>query len=368
MADPRIARLASRLINSVDLRPGENILIECTDTPPEIAKALLYTASQQYGANVILKTYDSEVEKNFIVYGSKEAKERRADHELALMEEMHAYIAIRGAKNAYDMASVPGNRLTEYKKIMQPVLRYRVDHTKWCITRWPNASMAQEAKMSTELFENFYFDACLVNYKKMAEASKPLVKLMSEAKDVRIVAPGTDLTFSIESMPAIPCCGDKNIPDGEVYTAPVKNSVNGVIAYNTPTVYLGKPFSNITLKFEEGQIVEAKCGSGDQEALEAIFNTDEGARFVGEFAMGLNRMVKRPMCDILFDEKIAGSIHFTPGNAYQDAWNGNRSAIHWDLVLIMTPEYGGGEVWFDGQLVQKDGQFVHPALADLNDL
>lgn len=365
MIDLRITNLADQLIKSVDLKEGDNILIECIDTPASVAKALTFAATGR-GAKPVVRTITSEVERAFVLHASKEAKTFRANYELALMKEMQAYIAIRGAENAFEMADVPGEILTEYKQIMKPVLRYRVDHTKWCITRWPNAAMAQEAKMSTEAFEHFYFDACLVDYNQMAKSAKPLVDLMNKTRNVRIIAPGTDLRFSIEGLPAIPCCGEKNIPDGEVYTAPVKDSVNGIISYNTPTVYLGKPFSNISLVFENGKIVDAKCGSGDQEALDAIFNSDEGARFVGEFAMGLNKMVTRPMCDILFDEKIAGSIHFTPGNAYQDAFNGNQSAIHWDLVLIMTKEYGGGKVWFDDQLIQEDGKFVHPDLIGLN--
>ena len=365
MIDLRITNLADQLIKSVDLKDGDNILIECIDTPASVAKALTFAATGR-GAKPVVRTITSEVERAFVLHASKEAKTFRANYELSLMKEMQAYIAIRGAENAFEMADVPGEILTEYKQIMKPVLRYRVDHTKWCITRWPNAAMAQEAKMSTEAFEHFYFDACLVDYNQMAKSAKPLVDLMNKTRNVRIIAPGTDLRFSIEGLPAIPCCGEKNIPDGEVYTAPVKDSVNGIISYNTPTVYLGKPFSNISLVFENGKIVDAKCGSGDQEALDAIFNSDEGARFVGEFAMGLNKMVNRPMCDILFDEKIAGSIHFTPGNAYQDAFNGNQSAIHWDLVLIMTKEYGGGKVWFDDQLIQEDGKFVHPDLIGLN--
>ena len=325
MIDERIVRLATRLIDAVNLQSGENILIECTDTPSSISAALTVVAASR-GANPIVRTFDSVVEQKFIATASKAAKENRAKHELAVMKDMQAYIAIRGANNAFEMASIDGQTVAEYKQIMKPVLRYRVDHTKWCVTRWPNAAMAQEAKMSTENFEDFYFDACLVNYAEMAESAKPLVDLMNKTKKVHIVAPDTDITFSIEGIPAIPCCGEKNIPDGEVFTAPVKDSVNGRISYNTPTVYLGKPFSNIQLDFENGKIVKATCGSGDQKSLDAIFNSDEGARYVGEFAMGLNHKVNRPMCDILFDEKIAGSIHFTPGNAYQEAPNGNSSA------------------------------------------
>lgn len=357
MNDPRYTQLAQQLLSSVDLQPGDNILIETTDVPPEMTAELATLASIR-GGNPTVHTYDSYVQSAFIATASKKAKEAVAARALAEMHEMQAYISIRGARNVYEMSSIPNDVNAEYKALMNPVTRYRVDHTKWCVTRWPNSAMAQEAKMSTSDFEHYFFDACLVDYKEMAERAKPLVELMTKTKDVRIIAKNTDLSFSIEGIPAIPCCGEKNIPDGEVYTAPVKDSVNGIITFNTPTVYLGKPFSNISLEFKDGKIVNASCESGDWKALNTILDTDEGARYVGEFAMGLNEKVTKPMCDILFDEKIAGSIHFTPGNAYQDAWNGNKSAIHWDLVLIMRPEYGGGTVYFDGKAAQIDGKFV----------
>ncbi len=357
MMDLRIVNFAQQLINSVGLCPGENILIETTDTPPEMTSALVWAATSRM-AKPLVHMYDSEVQKTFIATASKEAKEAVAARALAEMKDMQAYIAVRGAKNAFDMAYIPDPMAAEYKAIMNPVTRYRVDHTKWCVTRWPNASMAQAAGMPTVDFEDYFFNACLVDYTEMARKAQPLVDRMNKAKEVHIVANGTDLVFSIEGMPAIPCCGEKNIPDGEVYTAPVRDSVNGVITFNTPTVYLGKPFSNIRLEFKDGKIVNASCESGDQKALDTILDTDDGARYIGEFAMGLNENVTKPMRDILFDEKIAGSIHFTPGNAYQDAWNGNKSAIHWDLVLIMRPEYGGGCVWFDDKAVLVDGKFV----------
>jgi aminopeptidase len=226
--------------------------------------------------------------------------------------------------------------------------------------------MAQGAKMSTEAFEDFYFKACLADYPKMGKAAQSLIDLMNKTDKVRLVAKDTDITFSIKGIPAVPCCGNMNIPDGEVYTAPVQGSIEGVIHYNTPTLYEGKQFSNIRLVFKQGKIVEATCETGDNAQLNAILDTDEGARYVGEFAIGFNPFVNAPMCDILFDEKIAGSIHFTPGMCYEDAPNGNNSAIHWDLVLIMRPEYGGGEIWFDDKLIRKDGLFVIDELKCLN--
>jgi aminopeptidase len=181
---------------------------------------------------------------------------------------------------------------------------------------------------------------------------------------VRLVARETDLEFSIDGIPAMPCDGKRNIPDGEVYTAPVRDSLNGTIRYNTPTVYQGVSHQNIFFRFENGKIVEAE--SNNTEHLNRVLDSDEGARYIGEFAIGFNPYIHEPMKDILFDEKIAGSLHLTPGNAYDVAFNGNRSQIHWDLVLIQRPEYGGGEIWFDDVLIRKDGLFVLPELEGLN--
>ena len=187
---------------------------------------------------------------------------------------------------------------------------------------------------------------------------------MEKTDKVRLVAKGTDLTFSIKGIPAVKCAGHMNIPDGEVYTAPVKDSVNGVITFNAPTLENGIKHENVRLVFKNGRIVEAT--SSDTKALNDVLDTDEGARYVGEFAIGVNPYVTSPMLDILFDEKISGSIHFTPGCCYDDAYNGNKSSVHWDMVLIQTPEWGGGEIYFDDMLIRKDGLFVTESLRCLN--
>ena len=225
-------------------------------------------------------------------------------------------------------------------------------------------SMAQLAKMSTEAFEDFYFQVCNLDYSKMSAAMDSLVELMDQTDKVRLVGPGTDLTFSIKGIKAIKCAGELNIPDGEVYSAPVRDSVNGVVTYNTPSPYQGFTFENVKLTFKDGKIIEATANN--TERINKVFDTDEGARYVGEFAIGVNPYILHPMQDILFDEKIDGSFHFTPGQCYDDAYNGNKSNIHWDLVNIQRPEYGGGEIYFDDVLIRKDGRFVIPELEKLN--
>ena len=277
--------------------------------------------------------------------------------ELAEMQGMDAYIAIRGGFNSFENSSVPAEKMALAQKHMRPVHNHRVCKTKWCVLRWPTPSMAQGAGMSTEAFEDFYFRCCLADYQQLRIAMDKLAERMMRTDRVRITGPGTDLSFSIKGMPAIPCAGEMNIPDGEVFTAPIKDSVNGTIHYTAPTLFQGIPFDGIRLTFKDGKIVEAHC-NGNEEALLKILDSDAGARYIGEFALGLNPHILRPMRDILFDEKIGGSFHFTPGQAYENCDNGNRSAIHWDLVLIQRPEYGGGEIYFDDVLIRKDGLFV----------
>jgi aminopeptidase len=191
-----------------------------------------------------------------------------------------------------------------------------------------------------------------------------LIEVLQRTDKVRILGPGTDLAMSIKGMPAIKCAGTVNIPDGEVYTAPVRDSVEGVISYNTPADKDGFRFEGIRLEFRKGKIVDAKAN--DSARINRILDIDEGARFVGEFAFGINPFITKPMMDTLFDEKIAGSIHFTPGNSYDDCNNGNHSSLHWDIVLMQDEVSGGGEIWFDGVLARKDGRFVLPGLECLN--
>lgn len=366
MKDPRIEKLASSLINySVALQPGEKILIEVIGSDIPLAQALVRYANQAGGmpfVSVINHTLMRELLKEFTV----EQAEAMTRWELARMKEMQAYIGIRAAENAFEWADIPGEALKIYSSHYQKKVHteQRVPHTRWCVLRYPNASMAQLGSMSVEGFEDFYFDVCNLDYSKMSKAMDPLKKLMEQTDQVRIVGPGTDLVFSIKGMSAIKCDGLMNIPDGEIYTAPIKDSVNGRISYNTPSLYQGFTYENIVLEFKQGRIIKATAN--DTERLDGIFNTDEGARYVGEFAIGVNPFIQEPMKDTLFDEKIDGSFHFTPGSCYDDCYNGNKSAIHWDLVCIQRPDYGGGEIYFDKKLIRKDGRFVLPELEGLN--
>lgn len=366
MRDPRLQILARNLVHySVSVQPGESVLIDMVGDEHEIVKALIeevYAA----GGQPFVQLTDPQVQRKWLSSASKEQIEKQTSFDVARMREMQAYIAIRAGANATEMSDVPRDRMKDYMEFyVKPVhLELRVKHTKWCVLRYPNASMAQSANQSTEAFENFYFDVCNLDYANMSKAMEPLVELMNRTDRVRITAPGTDLTFSIKGIPSVKCDGRFNIPDGEVFTAPIRESVNGTIQYNAPSVYMGTSFENIRFTFKDGKIIEASANNSKR--LNEILDTDEGARYIGEFSLGFHPHILHPMKDILFDEKIAGSLHFTPGQAYEEADNGNRSAVHWDLVLIQRPEYGGGEVYFDDVLIRKDGLFVLPELLHLN--
>ncbi|MFM9031680.1 MAG: aminopeptidase [Opitutaceae bacterium] len=362
--DPRYMQLAAGLTGfSTSLAKGERVLIDAFDIPDAMVIALI-RAVRARGAHPYVQIHRARVTRELSV-GAEEAQfSVHADVELARMQRMDAYIAIRGSDNIFESSDVPASKVQLVSRLMKPVLDHRVGRTKWVVLRWPSSAMAQQAGMSTEAFEDFYFKVCTLDYSRMTPGMKALSDLMRRTDRVHIKGPGTDLRFSIKGIGAQPCGGLRNIPDGEVFTCPVKDSVEGHVQYNAPTVYLGTSFDHIRLAFRGGRIVEAT--SSNTRRLNEILDSDAGARFIGEFAIGFNPHIREPMRDILFDEKIAGSFHFTPGQAYDNPGNGNKSQVHWDMVCIQRPEYGGGEIWFDGKLIRKDGIFVPKSLHKLN--
>jgi aminopeptidase len=366
MLDPRLTKLAELLVHfSVDIRPGDNVWIESTVKDPALVNELIRCIAER-GGHPYVKLNDQRITRQLLHYATEEQIRLWAENDMALMQKMQACILLSGSDNISELSDVPPDNMQLFRKLhTKPIhLEYRLNNTKWVLVRYPNQAMAQLANMSTDAFENFYFDVCTMDYAKMDRAQNPLKALMDRTDKVRLVGPGTDLTFSIKGIGSVKCSGKRNIPDGEVFTAPVRNSVNGHITYNTPSPYGGYVYDNVRLEFSDGKIVNASANN--TEKINKVLDTDEGARYVGEFAIGLNPYIVNPMKDILFDEKISGSFHFTPGGCIPSADNGNRSAIHWDLVNIQRPEYGGGEIWFDDVLIRKDGLFVLPELEALN--
>ncbi len=368
MKDPRYSRLARLLVHySTRVRPGDKVLVEACDIPTEFTVALIRAIAEAEGLPLV-STYHQPVLRALHTVATEEQMKTIGQVERARMEAVQCYIGVRGGNNISEMSDVPKDRMAIYEKHWSHYVHseVRVPNTRWVVLRWPSPSMAQAAGLSTEAFEDFYFEVCAdVDYARMAKAMEPLHARMDRTDQVHIVGPGTDLTFRKKGIATVPCAGEYNIPDGEIFTCPVRDSVNGVIQYNCETLYRGTIFSDIRLVFQDGKIVEATAG-GETGKLNEILDADEGARYIGEWSLAFNPKILKPMKDILFDEKIAGSFHFTPGQAYEQADNGNRSQVHWDMVCIQRPEYGGGEIFFDGELVRKDGLFVPQDLQGLN--
>ncbi|MDF2541932.1 MAG: hypothetical protein K0S47_1650 [Herbinix sp.] len=365
--DERIKVLAHNLVNySMEVKKGDKVYIHYIgESTQDLARQLVKEVYIAGGVPFVHYT-DMKLQREVLLNSTEDQLSLMAKIDGAEMDQMDCYVGIRGTDNVAELSDVPSEKMRLYDTYYVTPVHHdiRVKKTRWVVLRYPNSAMAQLANMSVEAFEDFYFRVCNLDYSKMGEAMKNLIEYMNRTDKVRIVGPGTDLSFSIKNIPAVPCSGDRNIPDGEVYTAPVRDSINGILTYNAPAVYQGFTYENICFRFENGKIVEAT--SNDTSRINHVLDTDEGARYIGEFAIGVNPYILKPMKDTLFDEKIMGSFHFTPGNCYTEAPNGNSSAIHWDLVCIQTPEYGGGEMYFDDVLIRKDGRFVVDELKCLN--
>ncbi|MCL2760553.1 MAG: aminopeptidase [Desulfuromonadales bacterium] len=364
MKDPRITSWAEVLVNySTEVKKGDVVLISAAGLEALPLVKELYKLCIAKGAKYVEYDFSvPEISRLFYNAAKKDQISYFPQHKMDFMKSVDVYIAIGAADNSMVMAQANQKSMIEYAKVTRPIVDQRVKHTRWVITRYPTHGGAQEAKMSLEEYEDYIFSACCIDWKAESKKQEKLKKLMDKTDKVRIKASDTDLRFSIKGLPGIKCDGKFNIPDGEVFTAPVKNSVEGYITYNCPTIYQGKEFNNIRLEFSKGKIVKATSTGMDKE-LNEILDTDEGARYIGEFAIGVNPGINRPMRNILFDEKIFGSIHFTPGQCYDECDNSNKSAVHWDMVKILK---GDGEIWFDDILIQKNGKFVHKELLMLN--
>ena len=361
--DPRIETLAGALLTySLDLRPGEKLFIEGDVGCEPLVEALIRRA-HEVGALAFFELTAPELRRTWLLGSNQAQLEREVSFGTARLAEMDARLLIKAGSNTAEMADVPPGVVRAWSLARQPY-NDAAKRKKWCTLRYPTPSLAQAAGMSTGAYQELYFRACGLDYAGMDAAMDPLVRLMEATDEVRILGPGTDLTFSLEGIPTVKSAGRYNVPDGEVSTAPVRDSANGFITFNVPSPEQGMIFRDVRLGFENGRIVEADGSPRDR--LVARLDTDEGARFLGEFSVGVNPAITHPVGDILFDEKMTGSLHVTPGNAYDVIDNGNRSALHWDLVLLQTPGWGGGELWFDGVLVRKDGRFVLPQLEGLN--
>jgi len=368
--DPRDTDLAQLLIShSIKAKKGELVFIEAVGLDTVGLAMALSKAVLNAGAAPYVHIVEPEQRRAFLLNAKEASMERLGEFELLQMQNADCFIGIRGTQNSFENADVSRDQMKLYAKhIAKPVhLEERVKRTRWCVLRYPNPAMAQLAQRSREAFAEFYYKVCTLDYAKMARDVRALKALMEKTDHVHIRGPGTDLQFSMKNIPVVPCTGTHNIPDGECFSAPVKDSVNGTVAFNAPTIWDGAPYEQLAMTFKDGRIIKATAANKDQtDRLNKILDQDEGARYVGEFSLAFNPMIKHPMRDILFDEKIAGSFHMAMGQAYEEANNSNQSALHWDMVCIQRKDYGGGEMYFDGKLVRKDGVFLAKNLAGLN--
>lgn len=372
MHDPRFDTLASLMLtHSLKVNPGDAFNITADINALPLVKALLKKTSEKHAfANVDFTHQEiSRLQLGLVRPsddGSSEAfLKRKAAWNIDKFDTLMGEIVIRSYNNDQELSAIDPEVRRLDARCVKPFRDLVINHRRWVLFEYPTPAQAQRAGLSYDAYFDFVLAVSCVDYAKMQRDVKPLARRMQDADRVHIKGPGTDLTFSVKDIPAIPCCGEYNIPDGECFTAPVRESVEGIITFNAPSIYWGTTFANIQFEFEKGRIIRATAGE-QTDKLNQILDSDPGARYIGEFSLAFNPLIQTPFCNTLFDEKIAGSFHFTPGACYDEAPNGNESTVHWDLVCIQRPEYGGGEIWFDGELIRKDGLFIPTDLKALN--
>ncbi len=353
---------------SCDVKPGENVMVlaEGGEAKPLVIE--LVKEIYRRGANPFAELVDADIQRELLLGCNAGQMGVFGDYSLEKLKRMHALIVISALDNPYQYADVPLGNMQHYNyNFMQRCFfGYGVSNTKWTYVKYPTRAMAQLFGQSLEEFSKYYYAVCTMDYARMSRLMDRLAALFERTDRVRIVGKGTDISFSIKGIPAQKSDGRNGLPDGEVFTAPVRDSANGTVSFNCPVYFRGTLFENIRLRFENGRVVEASANK--TEKLNRILELDEAAKYLGEFAIAVNNRITKPMKDILFDEKIGGSFHFALGNSYPMTDNGNHSAIHMDIVNIQTPEYGGGEIYFDGALIRKDGKFLPAELKELDEL
>lgn len=354
-------QLAKKVLEfSCELKKGQNVMLQLVGLNGiGLMRALVETA-REMKAHPFIQINDTETQRLLVDKGDKQFWKNQAEvDQLPLMKQMDAFVGIRASENIYEQAEVSKEANKAYSdEFLKPVhFEERVNNTNWVVLRYPSPAFAMNAKMPTETFKKFYYKACLLDYRQLAEAMKPLQARLEETDMIQLKGEGTDIEFSVKDQTWIPCFGKRNIPDGELFSSPILSSVNGHITY-APSVYQGKPFEYVKLEVRDGVVID--FDSSNNEQLEEILDTDAGARQFGEFSFGLNPVIEEPMYDILFDEKIYGSNHLTLGNDYEIAPNGNESNIHWDLVCI------GADVYLDGEKIREGRTFIADGLKRLN--
>jgi aminopeptidase len=351
--------------HSLCLKRGERVLIDVIGQPEEFIKELV-NCVYKIGAEPIVQYFPVGLMKSLISGVSPGQLAFWVKNQLNLLENVQAYVSIREEENSYEYYDLPDDTYKLYvSQYVKPTQMKALGLERWLLLKLPTAGMAQKAKLSTEGLNRLFYNSISMNYREFASKVQPLADRLSHTDRVRIVSPYTDLQFSIKGIPNLICDGKFNLPDGEIFTAPVLNTVQGEIRFNISTTFLGRVYSDIQLEFNKGKLVKATGNCPDD--IMALLSTDEGASRIGEFGIGLNPYIQQPTNNLCFDEKMAGSVHLAMGQCFSLASNGNESSIHIDFVLCQLESFGGGEMYFDDKLVRKNGLFIEPELQYLND-
>lgn len=353
MGDLRLSKLVDVLMNrSLEVKEGQTVIIRAE----ELARPLInefYKAAIKKGANAYMHLIIPEQKKTFIESATEAQIQAECEFYHEIYKKCDAILCIEAPYNMKYMTSVDPEKTMKYNKAMNSIVRTITDK-KWVISNYPTHAFAQEAEMSLEEYEDFLYDAVLVDYEKMDKDMDKITELFDKADEIRIKGKETDLTFSIKGRLGTKCSGQNNIPDGEVFYAPLETSVNGHIYYEFPPMRYGVQVDGVRLEFKDGKIVSAKADR-NEDFLNKMLDTDEGSRYIGEFGIGLNYGIKKFIKNILFDEKIGGTIHLAAGYACDIHGEGNKSALHWDMIKELRD---CGEIYADGRLVQKNGVFI----------
>ncbi|GAC1476677.1 MAG: aminopeptidase [Ktedonobacterales bacterium] len=371
MTDPRIARWAQTLVDyCLHVQPGH--IVRITSTPlAEPLLAAVYREVLRVGGHPVVQLQLPGLAEALLTEGNDEQLAWVNPGDRALLEQAHATLNISASANTRALTNADPARQAIAVRAERELAHIRQrrtteGHLRWCTTLYPTQAHAQDAEMALADFAEFVYGACFLNEEDPGAAWAALGRRQQQYVDwlrdkhvVRILGPDTDLRLSIQGRTFINSDGKRNFPSGEFFTGPVEDSAEGTVRFTIPSIYGGRPVQDIRLRFAQGRVVEAAAAQGEA-FLHQMLELDAGARYLGEFAFGNNFGITRGIRNILFDEKIGGTIHMALGNSYPETGGQNHSALHWDMICDLRPAAGGGEVWVDDQLFLKDGRFLLP--------
>ena len=370
MTDSRLNKLAKLLVNySTKVKPGEFVFIQCDEAALPWAKEVVKEAVKA-GAHAEYRLTSEEIDEAVLKFSTEEQLKEERFMLKTVLERADVWLTAWGGRNSRAFSNIPGEKMkanvqgaTSWRKIYSA--RMGDGSLRWCGTQFPTQSEAQEASMSLDDYANFVYGAGLLGmedpvaeWKRISAEQERWINYLNTKKELHIISEGTDIKVKIDGRRWINCDGRVNFPDGEVFTSPVHESIDGYITFSFPSIYMGQEVEGIRLEVEKGKVVKAEAEVGE-ELLKSLLATDEGASFFGEVAIGTNYGIKNCTKNILFDEKIGGTIHMAIGDSMPEAGGTNKSSLHWDMICDMRK---GGKIYADGELFYENGQFIMEVL------